>query len=62
MMIEFFKYFLPSFLPLYFVLAFVLPSCRVWKHSNVNAVTFRAADDAEEHIGNLLKAVTFGLS
>jgi protein-S-isoprenylcysteine O-methyltransferase Ste14 len=61
-MSEFFNYFLPSFLPVYFAVAFVLPSYRVWKRTGVNPVTFRGADDAHDYIGKLFKIVMLALT
>jgi protein-S-isoprenylcysteine O-methyltransferase Ste14 len=61
-MIENFRYFLPVFLLVYFAVAFVLPSYRVWKKTGVNPVTFRGADDAHDYIGKLFKIVMVGLS
>lgn len=56
------KYFLPSFLLIYFAVAFVLPSYRVWKRTGVNPVTFGGADDAHDYIGKLFKIVMLGLT
>ncbi len=61
-MSEFFKYFLPLFLLVYFAVAFVLPSYRVWKRTGVNPVTFRGADDAHDYIGKLFKIVMLALT
>ncbi|MGI8639689.1 MAG: methyltransferase family protein [Pyrinomonadaceae bacterium] len=42
--------------------AFILPSYRVWKKTNVNPITFRGADDAHDYIGKLFKIVMIGLT
>lgn len=56
-MSEFLRYFLPIFLLVYFAVAFVLPTYRVWKRTGVNPVTFRGADTAHDYIGKLFKIV-----
>jgi protein-S-isoprenylcysteine O-methyltransferase Ste14 len=45
------------YLLIYFAVAFVLPSYRVWKRTNVNPVTFHGADNAHDYIGKLFKIV-----
>jgi protein-S-isoprenylcysteine O-methyltransferase Ste14 len=55
-------YFLVVWLLVYFAVAFVLPSCRVWKRTGVNPVTFRGADNAHDYIGKLFKIVMLGLT
>lgn len=55
-------YFLVLYLLIYFAVAFVLPSYRVWKKTNVNPVTFRGADNAHDYIGKLFKVVMAGLA
>lgn len=55
-------YFLVLWLLLYFVVAFVLPTYRVWKRTGVNPVTFRGADTAHDYIGKLFKIVMLGLT
>ncbi len=54
-------YFLVVWLLVYFAVAFVLPSYRVWKRTGVNPVTFRGADNAHDYIGKLFKIVMLGL-
>ena len=56
-MSDFLRYFLPIFLLVYFAVAFVLPTYRVWKRTGVNPVTFRGADTAHDYIGKLFKIV-----
>ena len=56
------KYFLPVFLLIYFAVAFVLPSYRVWKRTGVNPVTFGGGDNAHDYIGKLFKIVMLGLT
>lgn len=55
-------YFLIVWLLVYFAVAFVLPSYRVWKRTGVNPVTFRGADNAHDYIGKLFKIVMLGLT
>lgn len=55
-------YFLTIYLTIYFAVAFVLPSYRVWKRTGVNPVTFRGADTAHDYIGRLFKIVMLGLT
>ncbi len=59
---EFLRYYLPVYLLIYLVTAFILPSYRVWKKTNVNPITFRGADDAHDYIGKLFKIVMIGLT
>ncbi|MCY7346169.1 MAG: isoprenylcysteine carboxylmethyltransferase family protein [Pyrinomonadaceae bacterium] len=56
------KYILLVYLLIYFALAFVLPSYRVWKRTGVNPVTFSGADDTHDYIGKLFKIVMLGLT
>ena len=55
-------YVLLVYLLIYFAVAFVLPSYRVWKRTNVNPVTFRGADTAHDYIGKLFKIVMASLT
>lgn len=55
-------YFLVLYLLIYFAVAFVFPSYRVWKRTGVNPITFRGADDAHNYIGKLFKIVMIGLT
>lgn len=55
-------YFLVIWLLVYFAVAFVLPSYRVWKRTRVNPVTFRGEDNAHDYIGKLFKIVMLGLT
>lgn len=55
-------YFLVVWLSVYFAVAFVLPSYRVWKKTGVNPITFRGADNAHDYIGKLFKIVMAGLA
>jgi protein-S-isoprenylcysteine O-methyltransferase Ste14 len=56
------KYFLVVWLVVYFAVAFVLPSYRVWKRTGVNPVTFGGTDNAHDYIGKLFKIVMAGLA
>ncbi len=55
-------YILLLYLLIYFAVAFVLPSHRVWKTIGVNPVTFRSTDTAHDYIGKLFKIVMLGLT
>lgn len=55
-------YILLVYLLIYFAVAFILPSYRVWKRTNVNPVTFRGADNAHNYIGKLFKIVLAALT
>jgi protein-S-isoprenylcysteine O-methyltransferase Ste14 len=50
------------YLLIYFAVAFVLPSYRVWKKTRVNPVTFRGAETAHDYIGKLFKIVMGALT
>jgi protein-S-isoprenylcysteine O-methyltransferase Ste14 len=50
------------YLLIYFAVAFVLPSYRIWKRTGVNPVTFRGADNAHDYIGKLFKIMMAGLA
>lgn len=55
-------YFLVVWLLVYFAVAFVLPSYRVWKKTGVNPITFSGADNAHDYVGKIFKVVMLGLS
>ncbi len=55
-------YILLIYLLIYFAVAFVLPSYRVWKRTGVNPVTFSGAETAHDYIGKLFKIVMAGLT
>ncbi|NNE98007.1 MAG: isoprenylcysteine carboxylmethyltransferase family protein [Pyrinomonadaceae bacterium] len=55
------RYFLFAYLLIYFTIAFVIPTYRVWKRSGVNPITFRSADTAHDYIGKLFKIVMVSL-
>jgi protein-S-isoprenylcysteine O-methyltransferase Ste14 len=55
-------YFLVVWLSVYFAIAFVLPSYRVWKKTRINPITFRGSDNAHDYIGKLFKIVMAGLA
>ena len=55
-------YVLLVYLLIYFAVAFVLPSYRVWKRTNVNPVTFRGADNAHDYVGKLFKILMASLT
>lgn len=55
------RYFLFAYLLIYFTIAFVIPTYRVWKRTGVNPVTFSGAHNAHDYIGKLFKIVMVGL-
>ena len=56
------RYFLFAYLLIYFTIAFVIPTYRVWKRTGVNPVTFSGVDNAHDYIGKLFKIVMVGLA
>src|SRR5690349_13479136 len=60
-MTNFLQYYLPIFLLGYLLVAFVLPSVRVYRQTGINPVTFSKRDNAHDYIGLLMKILT-GLS
>jgi len=51
------RYFLPAYLLVYVVIAFVWRSYRVWKRTGSNPVTFKGSDSAHDLIGSFFKVV-----
>jgi len=49
------KLYLPVYLVLYLLVAFVLPTYRTYKQTGVNPVTFGKSDNAHDYIGFLMK-------
>lgn len=58
---SFLKYYLPSFLLVYLVVIFILPSIRVYKKTGINPVTFGKSDNAHDYIGSIMKLLTGSL-
>ena len=56
------RYLLLIYLVTYFLVAFVLPTYRVWKRTGVNPVTFAGSDNAHDLIGKLFKVVMAALA
>ncbi len=52
------RWYLPVFLFLYLLIAFVLPSWRVYRKTGINPVTFGKTDNAHDFIGRWMKWVT----
>jgi protein-S-isoprenylcysteine O-methyltransferase Ste14 len=52
---SFLKLFMPVYLVLYIVVAFVVPSFRIWKRTGINPVTFGKEDNAHNYIGFVMK-------
>jgi len=51
------RYFLPLYLVVYFVTAFLWRSFVVWKKTGVNPVVFKGSDSAHDFIGRVFKAL-----
>ena len=51
------RIFLPLYLLIYLVAAFVWRSYLVWKHTGINPITFQGSDTAHDFIGRLFKAL-----
>lgn len=49
------RYFLPAYLFVYLLSAFVWRSFVVWKRTGINPVVFKATDSAHDYIGRLFK-------
>ena len=50
-----FRYFLPLYLFVYILVAFVWRSYVVWKHTGINPVTFKGSADAHDFVGRVFK-------
>ncbi|HKS10732.1 MAG TPA: isoprenylcysteine carboxylmethyltransferase family protein [Pyrinomonadaceae bacterium] len=51
------RYFLPIYLFVYILAAFVWRSYLVWKRTGINPVTFKGADNAHDFVGRIFKLV-----
>ena len=51
------RYFLPIYLFVYILVAFVWRSYVVWKHTGINPVTFKDSDNAHDFVGRIFKLV-----
>ena len=51
------KFYLPVYLVLYMMVAFVLPSYRTYKQTGINPVTFSKTDNAHDYIGFVMKVL-----
>lgn len=51
----FLRAYLPVYLVLYLLMAFVLPTWRTWKKTGINPVTFGQKDNAHDYIGFVMK-------
>lgn len=54
----FLKYYLAVFSLVYLLVAFVVPSVRVYKQTGVNPVTFGSSDSAHDYVGLVMKLLT----
>ncbi len=52
---NFLKIYLPAYLVVYMLFAFVWPSYRTWKQTGINPVTFGGQDNAHDYIGFVMK-------
>lgn len=57
----FLKYFLPAYYTLFFGLAFILPSYRVWKTTRVNPYKLGNSDSAHDYIGKNFRLTLLAL-
>lgn len=57
-MIDLLKYYLPSFLIVYLLKTFVIPSVRVYKKTGIYPVSFGKSDNAHDYIGGIMKVLT----
>jgi protein-S-isoprenylcysteine O-methyltransferase Ste14 len=57
---HFLRYFLPAYLIVYVIAAFVWRSFFVWKQTGLNPVVFGSSDDAHSFVGRVFK-LTFAL-
>ncbi|MEO6732906.1 MAG: hypothetical protein ABIN01_16905 [Ferruginibacter sp.] len=55
---SFLKYYLPSFLLVYLVATFILPSISVYRKTGINPVSFGNSDNAHDYIGFIMKVLT----
>lgn len=51
------RIYLPLYVFLFFVISFLLPSYRTWRHTGINPVTFGKDDSAHSYIGLVMKAL-----
>jgi protein-S-isoprenylcysteine O-methyltransferase Ste14 len=51
------RYFLPVYLFVFVLVAFVWRSYVVWKHTGINPVTFKGSDSAHDFVGRVFKLV-----
>lgn len=51
------KFYLPLYLVLYMMVAFVLPSYRTFKQTGINPITFGKTDNAHDYIGFVMKVL-----
>jgi protein-S-isoprenylcysteine O-methyltransferase Ste14 len=51
------RYFLPVYLFIYVLVAFVWRSYIVWKRTGINPVTFKGSDNAHDFVGRVFKLV-----
>jgi protein-S-isoprenylcysteine O-methyltransferase Ste14 len=51
------RIYLPLYVFLFFVISFLLPSYRIWRHTGINPVTFGKDDSAHSYIGLVMKAL-----
>ena len=49
------RYFLPLYLFVYILVAFVWRSYVVWKHTGISPVTFKGSDNAHDFVGRVFK-------
>ncbi len=57
----FLQLYIPIFYIFYLLVAFALPSYRVWKTTGINPITFSKADNAHDYIGGIFKVLLLAI-
>lgn len=53
----FLQFYIPIFYIVYILIAFALPTYRVWKTTGINPITFSKSDNAHDYIGGVFKVL-----
>jgi protein-S-isoprenylcysteine O-methyltransferase Ste14 len=51
------RIYLPLYLAAYLVMAFVVPTYRIWKRTGINPVTFGKTETAHDYLGRVMKVL-----
>ncbi len=54
---HFIKIYLPIYVAVYLLIAFVIPTYRTWKKTGINPITFSNKNDAHDYIGLVMKII-----